>query len=495
MLLIVILGLILITIAYLFIDRSKNLLFICICNIGSVIYLLAYILILLKYGGYHRTAQFVLCISPRITNFLCYLPISADNLSFMLVLGKSLFLAGALLLSINFFEFKSISVRQLFLAFTMITIIIHFILLHPKVFSLYCNLESFREHQNTLFNLIRLYYLLGIICSLVLMISCVYKISIPWIRSKFLLVLILCGIMDFLFLIIGILGPIQISYPNNLYYLSSNFLYSQSKLPWLLIFISSLVCLFIGSNAFLKYSEINKRIAEPDFNIEKKLRKNRDSVSMITHGMKNQLLVLNAIVNDFKNNPAIKTDDSRINDMENTCMLMLDKINQLHNIFSKRSMAFSVTDPVEIINEALHRVKTNIQIETMIFQYSDIFADKQYLEEALINLIRNALESIERSDNTEEGLVQIKLYMSRNEVVFEVKDNGEGIEKKNIKHIFDPFYSNKNSRNNWGLGLSFVQHIVQEHFGKISIESIIGEGTTIYVTIPQYRRSGWKNPK
>jgi signal transduction histidine kinase len=75
-----------------------------------------------------------------------------------------------------------------------------------------------------------------------------------------------------------------------------------------------------------------------------------------------------------------------------------------------------------------------------------------------------------------------------------VADSGSGIEPENLKRIYDPFFTTKTTakpgdRRGTGLGLSVSYGIIQEHAGKIHVESAIGAGTTFHLEFPLLRNS------
>ena len=77
-------------------------------------------------------------------------------------------------------------------------------------------------------------------------------------------------------------------------------------------------------------------------------------------------------------------------------------------------------------------------------------------------------------------------------IVFEIKDNANGIPRTEQKKIFDPFYTNKNTNFNWGMGLYYVRQIVKSHLGILRLESTEGVGTSFFAMLPRYlpRTSG-----
>ena len=71
-------------------------------------------------------------------------------------------------------------------------------------------------------------------------------------------------------------------------------------------------------------------------------------------------------------------------------------------------------------------------------------------------------------------------------IMVSVSDSGSGIPAEHIAHVFERFYKVDRSRRDkgTGLGLSIVKHLVQAHGGEVSVESVEGEGSTFYFTIP-----------
>jgi two-component system NtrC family sensor kinase len=69
-------------------------------------------------------------------------------------------------------------------------------------------------------------------------------------------------------------------------------------------------------------------------------------------------------------------------------------------------------------------------------------------------------------------------------IKIEITDNGQGIAPEDIPHIFEPFFSTKDKASGIGLGLAIVHGIIQSHNGKIDVESELGKGTTLSITLP-----------
>lgn len=94
-----------------------------------------------------------------------------------------------------------------------------------------------------------------------------------------------------------------------------------------------------------------------------------------------------------------------------------------------------------------------------------------------MNILTNAGEAMPSG-----GKIEVELYTRAGELVVEFRDSGGGIPKKEIRRVTEPFYSSKQSGS--GLGLSIVDKIAREAGGRIDIESQVGVGTTVTITVP-----------
>lgn len=114
----------------------------------------------------------------------------------------------------------------------------------------------------------------------------------------------------------------------------------------------------------------------------------------------------------------------------------------------------------------------------------------QRLNQVFMNLLVNAAQAIK-----EKGEIIIRSYQVNQTVVVEVSDTGEGIEKEDLEHIFEPFFTTKEVGKGTGLGLSVVYGIIENHGGKIEVESEVGKGSTFRVILPITRSVGAKGGK
>ena len=92
----------------------------------------------------------------------------------------------------------------------------------------------------------------------------------------------------------------------------------------------------------------------------------------------------------------------------------------------------------------------------------------------MLNIFNNAIQAL-----TTQGTIAVKTYATEASVVVEISDTGPGIDEKDLPFIFSPFYTTKASGT--GLGLAITNRIIEEHKGRIEVESILGIGTTFRV--------------
>ena len=110
-----------------------------------------------------------------------------------------------------------------------------------------------------------------------------------------------------------------------------------------------------------------------------------------------------------------------------------------------------------------------------------IIADKNQLNQVVINLAMNAMDAMENN-----GTLTFRTYIDKDagNACLEVQDTGCGIPEEQIPKIFDPFFTTKSPGKGTGLGLSTVYSILQENKGRISVKETSPAGTTFLLEFP-----------
>jgi signal transduction histidine kinase len=126
-----------------------------------------------------------------------------------------------------------------------------------------------------------------------------------------------------------------------------------------------------------------------------------------------------------------------------------------------------------------HDLLTNIEV---IRKYSEIppfVCNPRKLNLVFLNILKNACQAIEN-----EGRITITTNLKDNMVHVAIRDTGKGIKQNDLKSIFDPGFTTKSSVVRASLGLSICYQIIQEHHGKINVESQPGKGSVFTVILP-----------
>lgn len=128
-------------------------------------------------------------------------------------------------------------------------------------------------------------------------------------------------------------------------------------------------------------------------------------------------------------------------------------------------------------------IPSNVEVKARIPDTICITMDKQRMEQAFLNIIKNAIDAI---PDEGEGRVVITAEEDRDNRIAEIKieDTGIGIEPENIKRIFEPFFTTKDDEEGSGLGLFVAREIIEEHGGFIEVKSTQGKGTTFHIKLP-----------
>ncbi len=164
-----------------------------------------------------------------------------------------------------------------------------------------------------------------------------------------------------------------------------------------------------------------------------------------------------------------------------------------HRLLSFSKRIDSVREDFNI-NEAIQEVVGFIEKEihakgiNIVYEFQEdlpkITTDKGQLQQVLLNIINNAVDAVDIG-----GTIEIKTKLSdKNHIKIYIKDNGPGIPKDKLKHIFEPFYTTK--KKGTGLGLYISYGIIKKLGGDVAIQSSEGKGTMFTIEIPVYPAVG-----
>ena len=196
-------------------------------------------------------------------------------------------------------------------------------------------------------------------------------------------------------------------------------------------------------------------------------------------------------------------DERMMQDEESKQRILSSSCNELDNLtsyFAKlRDITFGDATEIPLVKTDFHlrelmeecigkqNIPNDKEVRMEIVAQDDleVSADRMHLANIVCNLLENAIKYSKK-----EVIIRID-YMMRADGLLQitVADNGIGIAKTDQKYVFDKFYRSENAKDKAipgiGLGLSYVKLLVEAHGGTITFESIVGEGTTFTILLPQ----------
>ncbi|MFN9368336.1 MAG: sensor histidine kinase [Planctomycetia bacterium] len=164
------------------------------------------------------------------------------------------------------------------------------------------------------------------------------------------------------------------------------------------------------------------------------------------------------------------------------CKGITEKLLDFSRLGEVRRQATALVPLVDDVAEMLRHVGrfAGRTIEIAREQDAMVMANPQEIKQVVLNLLVNALDSIEH-----EGRVRVEVRRGGGEGVLIVTDDGCGMTDEVLEHLFEPFFTRRRAGQGTGLGLSIVQRIVADHGGRIEATSAgPGQGTTFRVRLP-----------
>ncbi|MEG0961883.1 MAG: HAMP domain-containing sensor histidine kinase [Lachnospiraceae bacterium] len=229
-------------------------------------------------------------------------------------------------------------------------------------------------------------------------------------------------------------------------------------------------------------------------------KENKVLISNISHDLKTPITAIKGYVEGLVDGVAdtpekqaryIRTIYNKANEMDT----LINELTLYSKIDTNRvPYNFKRINVAEYFNDCVEEVGLDLEaknIKLTYINYTDgdvqVIADPEQLRRVISNIIGNSIKYL----NREKGFINIRIKDVGDFIQVEIEDNGKGIANKDLPYIFDRFYRTDASRNSAtggsGIGLSIVKKIVEDHGGKIWVNSKEGTGTIMYFVIRKYQ--------
>ncbi len=282
----------------------------------------------------------------------------------------------------------------------------------------------------------------------------------------------------------------QTNYDNQHYYFGvlfpqkAAFMANKMKVWIFITLILFLVIIFFGYAIYIIFNE--KRISEIK----------ADFINNMTHELKTPISTI-SISSELLLKPDTLNNKERltryaeiINEESERLKNLVESVLKISLMEDKKfNFNFENHDIIKIIKEVVNNFEFRIEEEKgNILLDSNVetlymLIDKVHITNVLNNLLDNAIKY-----NIQSPKIEINLSAIKNQVTLSVKDNGIGIDKKQVKYIFEKFYrvphGNIHNVKGYGIGLYYVKKVISAHKGKIEVHSSNNEGTTFIIKMP-----------
>lgn len=238
-------------------------------------------------------------------------------------------------------------------------------------------------------------------------------------------------------------------------------------------------------NELYKTTVLLKETAE----ISEKEKENLSTaIADISHQLKTPLTSIRIMLDNIQDNPDMEkavrddflADISKQIDWISSLVVSLLKIAKFdagtikmeNNEINAKNLIDNIVSNLAILIEL-----KNIEIITNVDEKATFIADYKWQQEALTNILKNAIEHSKQNSRIYITVENTSLFLK-----IIIKDEGSGIDKEDLKHIFQRFYKTKNSsENSIGIGLPLAKAIIEQSNGYIKVETKYGEGTSFEV--------------
>jgi len=184
--------------------------------------------------------------------------------------------------------------------------------------------------------------------------------------------------------------------------------------------------------------------------------------------------------------------DEAIEDVEDGIKRAVEIASELKTFSRIDEAIVKVTDITLGISSTLELMKSEfgnsrIIVETDLQELPEIECRASKLNQVFMNILNNSIHAIKESENADNGKITVSTELINDgeavKVIF--TDNGKGMSEETLSKMFDPFYTTKEVGQGSGLGMSISYGIIHEHDGKLVVDSVLGEGTTITIQLPK----------
>jgi signal transduction histidine kinase len=475
-------------------NKSKNIIWLCIMLIGLCLGIFG----LASYNEYiyesvaFSSSKMFHNISWLIWRLNYYLRLDIFNDYRIMNFGVAIYIFGAVGFPLSYLNNRTLK-KWCITSMSILSILL-VVVYDPKFLSWILGLNN-QDYMSALYNqkdLSVMNYIFNILIKMSIIVSIGilfydYLKVVPILRRRFI------------YMFIGI-APVHVTFfilfywfPNHKIVVSrymqlTNFSLAYNEFLYECITYIGFISIILVIFAMLKYNIFEISIRKKQVIFEGKLNTAQVGLTVFSHSIKNHLIAIKLLSEQMALASNLEKKNKFAEEIISVCNSSIEKLSLSRQKIGVVKLTYESVNIKELLQEKMQmdkdvydKVKLTFESENQIY----LNIDKDQFEKVMDNLIINAIEACKARENAE---INISVKEKDEFGIISVCDNGIGIEEKNTKRIFDPFFSTKPMSSNWGIGLSFCRKIIEAFGGTILVQSKVQEGTIFTIYIPKVRR-------
>lgn len=504
MLLLLSAGLLLGSVITLILRRNRESFLLAALCLSLTVYLVAIMLLIAKRGGISNDVEGFLFFSKSVRLWFQYRFVTFNQLGMLINLGRHLFPMFLLMMAerysmVGFIRKRPALTYRLTLVLPLITLLLY----TPQVY--YELLDWYPQWRAVLFYVSYGWITIYLLGSMALLVYELFSITMHFFRRQFLMLVICLVSLSILYFIYFGQDPGQVYNFYSYDYIGIRgvgYMLLMPGLPGYIVLVAiNILGGLLGIGMLLRYTEDTLSSNREDPGLERKFDVARTGASVFVHGIKNQLLANRVLYKRIRaelekpepDMEKLRENTERLSEINDT---LIARSEELYRTVKSKSVMLVPTTLESVCALAEDRFRKKYPDAPLVIDEPEgveVLADANYLAEALYNLLTNGWEANVAAGH-ETSPVTLRCYTVRLYTVIEVRDDGTGIDEADRRKIFEPFYSNKNTNFNWGMGLYHVRTIVRSHLGTLQVENSKEGGAVFFILLPRYdgstRREG-----
>lgn len=457
-----------------------------IIYIDMLILIAGYICYIIKTGGHRASMMDLLMLSSSLTRYINNLSISYTSLYSIIQISRLAFpyLIFYIVVDEMFITSRYLTQSRLKILLSIPMLLLEILggtFVYSSLFKGQIQLQI--AYQLT----ILIYMFLYTIISISLMIREVSLTTLSWCRRQNTYLLVSLISIIGIYYIFSLMDPVLLLQDYQTIIVGPYSYYINYKMDNMRLYLfSSLMLISVITNTIAVYKDARIELdrTNQEIKISTTVKETEVFTRGLLHGLKNRILTEKVqtldildMIEQNKSSDEIKYALKELFSEQDKTYQHLDMVNKALRDIETHLIVENAEDFFNNTKEICDKKYPNKDIKISITP-GVILADKQLLQEALINLIDNAIDA-------NATKVSIKTEITRVYYLITVKDNGSGMTREVKKKVFLPFNTTKNMRENWGVGLCFTRQVIKKHLGDIQFKSKENEGTIFYITLPR----------